>query len=417
MSPETLVMEHKFDNIPGVEYYEIETGLGTFRYAQRKEDGFGQGVVPALLDDLAKFRKHAKKLMAEAKKAGDEFKENLYDAQQKAFKVVMNSVYGFLGASKGFVPIVPIAASVTATGRKMIDHTAKRALELIPGSVVVYGDTDSVMVKMNVPNKEDGSVDMEAHFKKAKWLAGEITKDFKAPNDLEFEKIYYPYVLYSKKRYAAVKFEELGEKGKIDVKGLALVRRDFCPITREILKESLDTILHAKNTPTAIKETRDKIHKVLNNEFPMEKFSMSKTLKTDYKNTCQPHLHVADKIFQRTGFPVPSGARVPFVYIEDRANADIKQSLKAEDPTFARDNGLIVDRLFYIEHQLLKPIISLFDPLVDDPEAEIFGDPVNKPKIEQLKNVFKSDLKIVKRVKKNIANNQREITSFFKKKE
>jgi len=420
MSPETLVMDKKFDNLPGVEYYEIETGLGTFRYAQRKEDGSCQGVVPALLDNLAKFRKHAKKLMAEAKKNGDEFKENLFDAQQKAYKVVMNSVYGFLGASKGFVPIVPIAASVTATGRNMIDHTAKRAVELIPGSEVVYGDTDSVMVKMNVPEKKDADgnviVDMEAHFKMAKWLAGEITKDFKAPNDLEFEKIYYPYVLYSKKRYAAVKFEELGEKGKIDVKGLALVRRDFCPITREILRESLDTILHVKNTPTAVNETREKIRKVLDNEYPMEKFCMSKTLKNDYKNMCQPHLHVADKIFNRTGFPVPSGSRVPFVYIEDRDNVDIKQSFKAEDPVFARDNGLIIDRLFYIEHQLLKPIISLFEPLVDDPEKEIFGHDTIKPKIDDLKNTFKLDLKIVKRVKKNVANKQHEITSFFTKK-
>jgi DNA polymerase delta subunit 1 len=146
MSPETLVMDDKFDNIPGVEYYEIETGLGTFRYAQRKEDGSCQGVVPALLDDLAKFRKHAKKLMAEAKKAGDEFKENLHDASQRSYKVVMNSVYGFLGASKGFIPIVPIAASVTATGRKMIEHTAKRVVELLPGSEVVYGDTGEIGV-------------------------------------------------------------------------------------------------------------------------------------------------------------------------------------------------------------------------------------------------------------------------------
>lgn len=187
MSPETLVMDDKFDNIPGVEYYEIETGLGTFRYAQQKEDGSSQGVVPALLDDLAKFRKQAKKLMAEAKKNGDEFRENLYDASQRSYKIVNNSVYGFLGASKGFCPIVPIAASVTATGRKMIEHTAKRALELIPGSEVIYGDTDSVMVKMNLPNKDNGAINMEEQFEKAKWLAGEITKDFKSPNVLEFE--------------------------------------------------------------------------------------------------------------------------------------------------------------------------------------------------------------------------------------
>lgn len=185
MSPETLVMEKRFENVPGTEYYEIETGLGTFKYAQRKEDGRGHGVVPALLDDLAKFRKHAKKLMAEAKKAGDYFKEGLYDAQQRSYKIVMNSVYGFLGASKGFIPCVPIAASVTATGRKMIEHTAKRVEELLPGSEVVYGDTDSVMVKMKLPDED--VLNMKAQFKMATWLAGEITKDFRAPNDLEFE--------------------------------------------------------------------------------------------------------------------------------------------------------------------------------------------------------------------------------------
>nr|BAA35142.1 DNA polymerase [Paramecium bursaria Chlorella virus CVK2] len=415
MSPETLVMEKRFENVPGVEYYEIETGLGKFKYAQKNDEtGEGQGVVPALLDDLAKFRKLAKKHMAEAKRNGDDFKEALYDAQQRSFKVVMNSVYGFLGASKGFIPCVPIAASVTATGRKMIEHTAKRAVELLPGSEVIYGDTDSVMVKMKLP--DDKVHDMDEQFKMAKWLAGEITKDFRAPNDLEFEKIYYPYILYSKKRYAAVKFEEPDETGKVDVKGLALVRRDFSPITREILKESLDTILYKKDTPTAVSETLERIRKVLDNEYPMEKFMMSKTLKTGYKNECQPHLTVANKIYERTGFPVPSGARVPFVYIEDKKNPDIKQSFKAEDPTFARDNDLVVDRLFYIEHQLRKPICSLFEPLLDDPDKEIFEHPSLKSKIDALKNIFKADLKTAKRVKKNIANNQREITSFFKKK-
>ena len=61
----------------------------------------------------------------------------------------MNSVYGFLGASKGFLPIVPIAASVTATGRNMIEHTAKRAAELLPGSEVVYGDTGEISDQYN----------------------------------------------------------------------------------------------------------------------------------------------------------------------------------------------------------------------------------------------------------------------------
>jgi DNA polymerase delta subunit 1 len=410
MSPETLVMDARYKNLPGVEYYEIGTGIGTFRYSQQS-----QGVVPALLDDLAKFRKNAKKLMAAAHKEGDDFKEALYDASQRSYKVVMNSVYGFLGASKGFLPCVPIAASVTATGRNMIDVASRRAIELLPGSEVIYGDTDSIMVKMKLPEGKNQE-DINDHFEVAKWLAGEITKEYRAPNDLEFEKIYYPYILYSKKRYAAIKYEDPEEKGKVDVKGLALVRRDFSPITREILKESLDTILFAKDTPTAVKDTREKIRKVLDNEYPMEKFVMSKTLKTGYKNEMQPHLIVANKIFDRTGFPVPSGARVPFVYVEDKDNIDAKQSMRAEDPKYAMDNGLIVDRLFYINHQLLKPLTSLFEPLVDHPEKELFGHVDVVGKIEALTTRHKAELKDTKRVKKNKANNQIEITSFFKPK-
>lgn len=51
----------------------------------------------------------------------------------------MNSVYGFLGATKGMLPIVPIAASVTATGRRMIEQTKHLAETLAPGSRVIYG--------------------------------------------------------------------------------------------------------------------------------------------------------------------------------------------------------------------------------------------------------------------------------------
>jgi DNA polymerase delta subunit 1 len=41
------------------------------------------------------------------------------------------------------------------------------------------------MVKLKLPDED--VLNMDAQFKMATWLAGEITKDFKAPNDLEME--------------------------------------------------------------------------------------------------------------------------------------------------------------------------------------------------------------------------------------
>jgi DNA polymerase delta subunit 1 len=57
-------------------------------------------------------------------------------------------------------------------------------------------------------------------------LAGEqlaaslVTSKFKPPNELEFEKVYMPYILYSKKRYAGQMYTRPEKPDKIDIKGL-----------------------------------------------------------------------------------------------------------------------------------------------------------------------------------------------------
>lgn len=88
------MLDPKFDGLPGVEYYEVETDQGTFRFAQGRA-----GVLPELLKDLATFRKAAKKKMADAKARGDSFAASLFNGQQLAFKIVMNSAYGCVGLS------------------------------------------------------------------------------------------------------------------------------------------------------------------------------------------------------------------------------------------------------------------------------------------------------------------------------
>lgn len=191
----TIVLDPRYANLPGVEYYEVETGMGSFRFAQGVP-----AVLPSLLEDLAQFRKQAKKDMAAAKARGDTWAANLYNGKQNAYKITMNSCYGFAGATKGFLPCVPIAASVTATGRAMIQKTRDLAEALAPGSQVVYGDTDSVMVIFDVG--EERRHDLRAHFDMAQRVADQISATFKAPIELEFEKCYYPYLLFSKKRYA-----------------------------------------------------------------------------------------------------------------------------------------------------------------------------------------------------------------------
>ena len=73
--------------------------------------------------------------------------KKVFNGKQLAYKVSMNSVYGFTGASKGMLPCVAIASTVTAEGRHMIEQTKEYVEANFPGAVVRYGD--SVTIRQN----------------------------------------------------------------------------------------------------------------------------------------------------------------------------------------------------------------------------------------------------------------------------
>jgi len=371
----TLVMDPKYDNLPGVEY---ET-FGPHKFAQ--------GVVsllPTILTDLKAFRKKAKKLMAAAEGTP---MEAVYNGQQLAYKISMNSIYGFTGASKGMLPCVPIASTVTMRGRQMIEETKNYVEANFPGANVRYGDTDSVMVEFDVQGRKgQDAIDYS-------WIQGEMaaeacTKLFKAPNDLELEKVYCPYFLYSKKRYAAKMYEGASDRDgrpilkedgtrlvkfkKIDVKGLQVVRRDSCPYVRETLKSLLGMILESDDPRPVIQFARTASADLVAGKVPLEKLMMSKQLASEYK-VAMPHVAVRDKIKARApGSEPQQGDRVPFVVALMPRNGKLTE--KAEDPTWVKEQGVPLDYQYYFTNQLKKPVCDLLEPLVGaDPERTIFA--------------------------------------------
>ena len=104
------------------------------------------------------------------------------------------------------------------------------------------------------------------------------------------------------------------------------------------------------------------------------------------------------------------------MYVENKLHPRAVQSSKAEDPEYAMDNRLVVDRLYYINQQLRKPLVSLLEPVDANPDTAIFDHEIIHDKLGVLVSGFKADVVIAKRVDTNAKNNQREITSFFTKK-
>ena len=82
---------------------------------------------------------------------------------------------------------------------------------------VIYGDTDSVMVKF-------GPADLATVMEMGAEAADFVTGKFVKPIKLEFEKVYFPYLLISKKRYAGLYWTKTEKYDKLDSKGIEVSR-------------------------------------------------------------------------------------------------------------------------------------------------------------------------------------------------
>ena len=103
-------------------------------------------MLPEILRELITARKQAKKELAVAT---DPMLQKVLDGRQLALKISANSVYGFTGATVGQLPCLQISSTVTLIGRQMIEKTKNLVIEKY-GADVIYGDTDSVMVKFKL---------------------------------------------------------------------------------------------------------------------------------------------------------------------------------------------------------------------------------------------------------------------------
>jgi DNA polymerase delta subunit 1 len=151
-----------------------------------------KGILPTILEELLSARSRAKKDM---KTATTEFERAVQNGRQLALKISANSVYGFTGATIGSLPCLAIASSVTSYGRYLLEKTKEyvenhftKANGYDYDAKVVYGDTDSVMVKF-------GPADVKDTFPLAIAAAQKCSSIFRRPIQLEFEKVYYPYLL------------------------------------------------------------------------------------------------------------------------------------------------------------------------------------------------------------------------------
>lgn len=335
-----------------------------------------EGILPGILKDLIDARKHTRELLAAEK--DPEMKKSL-DGRQLALKISANSVYGFTGAAGSKLQCIPISQSVTSFGREILCSTKKEIEEeFVAGKggkkiTVIYGDTDSVMV------------DPKAGIEEAFRLGGEISRFVTAklprPLTLAFEKVYSPFLLMNKKRYAGMTHTAPGKEGRIDTKGIETVRRDNCELVREVMETSLDMILRKKDVGGAKAYVKGVVSDLLQNKIGMSQLVISKSLtkKGEAYLARQAHVELAERMRKRDPGSAPMiGDRVPYVIVRRGKGKGSAFYERSEDPVYVLEHNLPIDTSYYLEHQLKKPLQRLFEPIVENIDELLEGDHTKK---------------------------------------
>jgi DNA polymerase I len=355
------------------------------------------GIVPGVLRELLDQRTQTKRLM----KAASEEERRFLDAKQYAMKILLNSFYGYSGYARARLYSLAVANAVTSFGRENIIKTKKivddiGSLYLICGSVVtrdelalgkaeakrfdlsvVYGDTDSVFIRIK---PSQGEVSMQEAELIGRKIAETVTASLPEPMELVFEAFARRAIFLAKKRYALWVFEPSGDawKDRIKVRGMETVRRDWCELTSKTLKRCLELVLKEGKVDEAVDHVRSVIGRIQNLDLAEDPEILGDLTLTrrytkstaSYKNK-QPHIQLVEKIKKRGGQVPGVGDRVPFVIVSgiknnnefiDARQTDMKLFVdKAEDPQYALQHHYCIDRKYYIDKQILPPLLRILE--------------------------------------------------------
>jgi DNA polymerase elongation subunit (family B) len=237
--------------------------------------------------------------------------------------------------------------------------------------------------------------------------AESITRQCRKAHRIEYEKTFYPFILFCRKRYVGMKYETDTTHCKRATMGVALKRRDNAPIVKDVFGGALDILMEKRDIRAAQKFVQDMLVKLIKNEFPLDKFIITKQLRDDYKNPDQiAHRVLADRMEARDPGNAPQvGDRLPYIYVANRKD-ERKQGDKIEHVDYVKEKGLKPDVEFYVTNQIQNPVAQLFALAIDQLEGHR-AKTNYETLFEELKEKFNGDeeeatLAVLKRKEKEL---------------
>jgi DNA polymerase II len=295
----------------------------------------------------------------------------------QATKILMNSLFGVLGASACRLFSPAVANAITMAGQHVI-RLAASAVEAA-GHRVIYGDTDSLFVDAGEPDPPS-AVKRAESLREAigTHVADALRAEFGVQSwlELEFEKVYARFWMPevrggatgSKKRYAGLVAGRDGET--LDLVGLEAVRRDWSAVARRFQRELLQLVFHDQPVEAFVRDFVAELRAGRFDDQLAYRKAIRKPLES-YTKTTPPHVKAARK---QVGGP---GRIVTYV-------------VTVAGPEVAGETTAPPDYDHYVTQQL-RPIADALLHFVGAPDFDMIAG-IHRPEGRQLGLFAEGDL-------------------------
>ncbi|CAF0727616.1 unnamed protein product [Brachionus calyciflorus] len=325
-----------------------------------------QGILPMEIRKLVDSRRQVKQLMQDKNLTPD--LKMQYDIRQKALKLTANSVYGCLGFEHSRFYCKPLAALITKNGRNILMKTK----ELVESKKieVIYGDTDSIMINTNIN-------DYDQVIKLGNMIKSEVNKLYKHL-EIDIDGVFKCLLLLRKKKYAALTIvgrnpKDMSLQYQQEIKGLDVVRRDWCLLAKQIGEKVIGEILSGNQFDIVLtninKILNDTAEKIKNNSIDLSLFEISKQLNRnpeDYSDANhQPHVLVALRHNKdaNNSKKYKSGDVVSYVVCEDGTQNSSTQRSYSKSELLKNSENLKLDTKYYLTQQIHPVVTRLCEPI------------------------------------------------------
>ena len=291
------------------------------------------------------------------------------------------------------------------------------------GQMIVH-NTDSIFNNFGIGNRETGEILHSKEILMPAIVLGNMVSKFvqaklRFPHELSYEKTFFPFAIFSKKRYVGNKYTDDDVEFTQTSMGIVLKRRDNAQIVKKVIGGMVDIMMNEIDCDKTIIFTKKSIRDIFKGKYPIKDFVTSKTIKdiNKYKTTVKKdakgnpiliggeeqniiniaHVMLAQKMIREKRANAPqTNDRVPFAYIEmpKIRGHKLLQGEKIEHPDYIIENNLKIDYMFYITNQIMLPAIQFLELVTAKPEdaTELFNDLIKE---EECKRAGKPYMKNV----------------------